>query len=486
MKKFKIKELGTVITGNTPSKKQKEYYESEDICFIKPDMILENNVCNITGSKEYISEKARAKARIVKKGDIFVTCIGTIGKIGISQMEECAFNQQINVIQSNDKIYSKYLAYCLLYNRKKLISIANAPVVPIINKTQFEEFEVYIDEDKERQLKVIELLDTIDSIIDLKQKQIKDFDLLIKSQFMDMFGEPIKNSKNWEIGTIRDVVSEVRYGTSRPAVEGGKYKYLRMGNITYNGYLDLTNLKSIDIPDLEIEKCIVQKGDVLFNRTNSKELVGKTCVFNLDEPMVIAGYIIRIRVNKKVIPVYLSAVLNSQYGKQTLFDMCKAIVGQANINAQELQNIRLCIPPIALQNQFASFVQQVEKSKLAVQKSLEELETLKQALMQQYFGRKEEGKNLEDTGIKPIVLEEIKKFAKKNGIKKVILFGSRARKDFERASDIDLAVKGGDITQFTLDVKEETSTLLDFDVVNLEKKLLDSIRKEGIIIYEEI
>ena len=184
-----------------------------------------------------------------------------------------------------------------------------------------------------------------------------------------MFGDPIKNPKNWEIGVIRDVVSEVRYGTSRPAVEGGKYKYLRMGNITYNGDLDLSDLKNIDIPDSEIEKCIVQKGDVLFNRTNSKELVGKTCVFDSDEPMVIAGYIIRVRVNKKVVPLYLSAVLNSQYGKQTLYDMCKAIVGQANINAQELQNIKLCIPPIDLQNQFATFVQQVDKSKYYIQKT---------------------------------------------------------------------------------------------------------------------
>ena len=163
---------------------------------------------------------------------------------------------------------------------------------------------------------------------------------------------------------------------------------------------------------------------------------------------------------------------------------------QPGLAVKTLNMLDIIIVDKKKQDQFATFVQQVDKSKLAVQKSLEELETLKQALMQQYFGRKEEGKNLEDTGITPIVLEEIKKFAKKNGVKKVILFGSRARGNFERASDIDLAVKGGDITHFTLDVKEETSTLLDFDVINLEEKLqeklLDSIRKEGIVIYEEI
>lgn len=200
-----------------------------------------------------------------------------------------------------------------------------------------------------------------------------------------MFGDPISNPKGWETGKIRDVVSEARYGTSRPAVEGGVYKYLRMGNITFDGHLDLNNLKYIDIPESEIKKCIVKRGDVLFNRTNSKELVGKTCVFDLDEPMVIAGYIIRVRVNDKVLPDYLSAVLNSQYGKKTLADMCKAIVGQANINAQELQNIAICIPPVELQRQFSQSVNQVNKLASNINCGLEKLETLKKALMQQYF-----------------------------------------------------------------------------------------------------
>ena len=178
-----------------------------------------------------------------------------------------------------------------------------------------------------------------------------------------MFGDPVTNPMGWEIGTIRDVVREVKYGTSRPAVEGGRYKYLRMNNITYSGQLDLTGLKYIDIPDSEVEKCVVQKGDVLFNRTNSKELVGKTCVYELDEPMIIAGHIIRVRTNEKVLPLYLSTVLNSDYGKTTLRAMCKSIIGQANINAQELQGICIAIPPLPLQNVLADFVQQVDKSK---------------------------------------------------------------------------------------------------------------------------
>ena len=238
----------------------------------------------------------------------------------------------------------------------------------------------------EEQRRIATLLDKVSDLIAKRRAQLDKLDLLVKARFVEMFGDQRTNPKGWKTGRIRDVVNEVKYGTSRPAVEGGTYKYLRMGNITFDGHLDLNDLKYIDIPEPEIEKCIVRKGDVLFNRTNSKELVGKTCVFDLDEPMVIAGYIIRVRVNERVIPEYLSSVLNSQYGKQTLSDMCKAIVGQANINAQELQNIAILIPPIELQREFALFVDRVKRLVSNVTDVIEKLETLKKALMQQYFG----------------------------------------------------------------------------------------------------
>lgn len=97
---------------------------------------------------------------------------------------------------------------------------------------------------------------------------------------------------------------------------------------------------------------------------------------------------------------------------------------------------------------------------------------------------------MHNTGIKPQVLEEIKEYARKNNLHKVVLFGSRTRGDYHRASDIDLAVCGGDIAGFSLDVRENTSTLLEFDVVdleqNLQKNFLESIEREGIVLYEKV
>ena len=358
-----MKELGEIITGNTPSKKTEEFWNSEDICFVKPDIIADNGVNEIVDSNEYISEDARKKARVVGKNSIFVTCIGSIGKIGIALDGEYAFNQQINAIIPNDRVQPKYLAYNLLFNKPRLVAIANAPVVPIINKSQFGEFTVNIETDIDRQCEIVDVLDKLTQIIQQRNKEISALDDLIKARFVEMFGDPILNSKGWEMVTIGDVVTDVRYGTSKPAVEGGKYPYLRMNNLTSDGHLDLKDLKYIDISDDEIEKCVVRKGDVLFNRTNSIELVGKTAVFDLSEDMVIAGYIIRVRLNEKLLPEVLSQYMNLEAIKGILRGMAKGAVNQANINAQELQSIKVYVPSMELQNQFVEMKEQVDKSK---------------------------------------------------------------------------------------------------------------------------
>lgn len=238
----------------------------------------------------------------------------------------------------------------------------------------------------EEQKNVVYHLDSVQSIIDLYNEQMKKLDELIKSRFVEMFGDPILNPKEWKMASIGDIVTEVRYGTSRPSVANGKFPYLRMNNLTYDGHLDLSELKRIDVPDDEIERCIVRKGDVLFNRTNSIELVGKTCVFNESEDMIIAGYIIRVRLKQIMNPIVFSCFMNTDALKNNLRNMAKGAVNQANINAQELQAIRIYLPPLDLQSQFADFVTQVEKQKATVQQSIDKLETLKNSLMQEYFG----------------------------------------------------------------------------------------------------
>ncbi len=321
----------------------------------------------------------------VNNGDVLISWSASLG-VYVWHGEKALLNQHIfKVVFNKEEISKNFFVYQVENILEKAASEAHGATMKHLTKPVFDALPFYLPS-VEEQRRIAATLDKVTDLISKRRQQLDKLDELVKARFVEMFGDPATNPKGWDKGTIRDVVTEVKYGTSKPAVEGGTYKYLRMGNITYDGHLDLTDLKYIDVPESELDKCTVKKGDVLFNRTNSKELVGKTCVYNLDETMVIAGYIIRVRVNNRVLPEYLSAVLNSSYGKKTLAEMCKAIVGQANINAQELQNIQIVIPPLELQYEFLKVIQKIEKINLPISRSLEKLQTLKKALMQEYFG----------------------------------------------------------------------------------------------------
>ena len=149
--------------------------------------------------------------------------------------------------------------------------------------------------------------------------------------------------------------------------------------------MDFSDLKYIDLNEKEKTKYLVHKGELLFNRTNSKELVGKTAVFKEDKPMAFAGYLIKLVPNKRANSEFISAYLNSSYGKKLLKKMAKNIIGMANINAQELSSIKIYIPPITLQNQFADIVAKIEDQKDLVKKAIDETQYLFDCLMSEYF-----------------------------------------------------------------------------------------------------
>ena len=302
----------------------------------------------------------------VLSGDLLMTIVGTVGRVAVvpEMLAGICLQRSVAVIKPNPTIINnRYLMYQLQSMRKFLESEARGVAQKGIYLKQVGDLSV-ITPPLDEQYRVVDTLDHISGLIHIYQQQLTKLDELIKARFVEMFGTYPDNPVGWNTGKIQDVVSNVRYGSSRPAVEGGKYPYLRMNNITYAGELDLTDTKRIDVPDSELDKCTVQRGDVLFNRTNSKELVGKTCVYNRDDMMVLAGFVIRVRVNERILPEFLVAFLNTAFSKQMLLGMCKTAIGQANINAKEMQNIGLYIPPIALQEQFVDLKKQTDKSKL--------------------------------------------------------------------------------------------------------------------------
>jgi len=210
-----------------------------------------------------------------------------------------------------------------------------------------------------------------------------------RALFQVALTKEMKAKQGWEEKKLGEVCKSVNYGTSLPSSENGKFKYLRMNNITIEGTLDLNNLKTIDVPEKELEKCVVRKDDLLFNRTNSPELVGKTCVFEEDEEMIIAGYIIRIRFNEEVFPNYASYYINLQRKIGNLRPLIVGAVHQANISAKAIQSISIPLPPLPVQQSIVSRLdalsEKVRELEETQKKVIAECDALKQALLREVF-----------------------------------------------------------------------------------------------------
>ena len=318
------------------------------------------------------------------ESELLMTCRGaTCGTINISEPYSWINGNAMVIHPFEGNITMSYLKYVL--RGIDLSNVITGAAQPQITRQSLSPLLIPIPPLPE-QSRIVEELDLLSNIIEKKRQQLSELDNLAQSIFYDMFGDPVTNEKGWEVKTIGDIVLSVNYGTSSPASENGKYKYLRMNNLTYSGFLDLKDLKTITIGEKEYEKYVVRKGDILFNRTNSKDLVGKTALFDLDEDMIIAGYIIRVRANSQmVLPVYVVKHLNTPYIKQYLANLCKGAVNQANINTKELQKIPICIPPLSLQQLFAKKIEAIEKQKALIKQSIAETEELFNSRMDYYF-----------------------------------------------------------------------------------------------------
>lgn len=382
-----MKELGEIITGNTPSKKTEAFWSSEDICFIKPDIIADDGINEIVDSNEYISENARKKARIVGKNSIFITCIGSIGKIGIASDGEYAFNQQINAIIPNDRVQPKYLAYNLLFNKPRFVAIANAPVVPIINKSQFGEFTVNIETDIDRQCEIVDVLDKFTQIIQQRNKEISALDELIKARFVELFGDPVMNEKGWITKSLLDMGRCKNGMNFHYDDEGVEINCLGVGDFKELSIIDNTDeLPTVSLKEMPSEEYLLKDDDIVFVRSNgNKALVGRSiAVYPGNVPTTFSGFCIRYRKHdNEIIVPYLLRALKADSMRMKMTGRGANI---QNLNQQILGTLVIPVPPIELQNQFADFVKQVDKSKVKVQKVLDATQKLFDSLMQQYFG----------------------------------------------------------------------------------------------------
>ena len=340
--KARLKDLGTIFTGNTPSKRVDEYWDNSDIKFIKPD-IIKDELCVIYSANEYISAGAKNASRIVPANSVLVTCIGNIGRVGITE-EEVAFNQQINAIVPNRTIIPKYLAYAIYANRKQLQAIANAPVVPIINKTQFSDFEISICESLEKQNKIVRILDTISEIITHNKKKIEALDNLIKARFVEMFKDCIESVK------LEQVVTSIKTGKLDANVEkkDGKYPFFTCDAIP----------KRIDDYAFDAEAILISGNGSRVGHVHYYK--GKFNAYQ--RTYVLSDF--RHDIDLSYLKTYLENELRPYIARN------KKGSAVPYITLPMLQNFKLPFPPLEKQKEFATFVAQIDKSKFALSNEL--------------------------------------------------------------------------------------------------------------------
>ena len=390
-----MKELGEIITGNTPSKKTEAFWSSEDICFIKPDIIADDGINEIVDSNEYISENARKKARVVGKNSIFITCIGSIGKIGIASDGEYAFNQQINAIIPNDRVQPKYLAYNLLFNKPRLVAVANAPVVPIINKSQFGEFTVNIETDIDRQCEIVDVLDKLTQIIQQRNKEISALDDLIKARFIEMFGDAVVNPMNWPVKKLKDMSVQINSGNTP---KGGSENYVEDGITFFRSQnvwkdrLEMDDIAYIDVETHEsMKRSSLKHGDILMTKTGrintENSSLGRAALYMGEDDMAnVNGHVYFIRLKPEVNNKFVLRILVSPEYRDLIRRVCVGGIDKRQLNKEHIEDFPIICPPSDMVDEYVAFADQVNKSKVKVQKALNETQKLFDSLMQQYFG----------------------------------------------------------------------------------------------------
>lgn len=379
LKDWKTLPLGNVFkttSGGTPNRKNPAYYNG-NIPWVKSGE-LESNV--IIDTEEKISEEALAgsSAKIFPKGTLLIALYGaTIGKLARLGVD-AATNQAVCGIFENGEHSTEYLYWFLFYKRRDLIKAGIGGAQPNISQTILKNVEVPLPP-KEMQKRIVSKIEELFSELDkgieeLKtaQQQLKGYrQAVLKWAFEGrLTNEDVKDCElpaGWKNVTVGDVCTSVEYGSATKSSESGKIPVLRMGNIQ-NGVFEWGDLVYTDDEE-EISKYLLKKNDVLFNRTNSAELVGKTAIYKGERPAIFAGYLIRInRIEDKVDANYLTYYLNSKQAKSYGNSVKSFGVNQSNINGTKLKTYPLPLPSLKEQRQI---VQEIE-SRLSVCDKIEE------------------------------------------------------------------------------------------------------------------
>lgn len=336
--------------------------------------------------------KIHPKTRIwcsepVKKaeaGDILISVRAPIGAMNIAN-EKCCIGRGVAALTPKEECDKKYLYYALESKVKELMLQGTGSTFKAINKKILEQTHIpKYDIDKQRY--VAHILGKVDLLIDKKQQQIEKISELVKSRFIELFGDVIYNDKKWECKRFSDITTS-RLGKmldTKHQTGTCQYPYLANFNVQWFRF-ELNNLNEMDFDEKEQVEFCLKDGDLLVCEGGE---IGRCAVWHSQiKKCFFQKALHRVRCNQKIIlPDYLSwwFKYNCDNGGFSVIEGAKATI--SHLTGAKMKVLNVVVPPIELQEQFVVFLRETDKSKLAVQKSLDELETLKKSLMQEYFG----------------------------------------------------------------------------------------------------
>lgn len=379
---IKLGDICTVVSGTTPKSDRPEYWDG-NINWVTPAELTDDSDV-IFESQRKITEKAIIDSSLkpFPAGTVLLSSRAPIGKVAIAGVEMYC-NQGFKNLICSDKIYNRYLYHYLKYKTDYLNSLGRGATFKEISKSIVENIEIPLPS-LDEQRHIAAMLDKVSNLIAKRKQQLDKLDEMTKARFVEMFGSELEFNK-WPCCTIGDVadicvgvvIKPTQYYTDKgiPA-----FRSLNIGEMCVkdNDWVYFT-----DEGHRKNQKSAIRKNDVLVVRSGAP---GTACVATEKYDGYNAVDIIIARPdNQKVNSVFLAAFTNMPHGMNQIHAKTGG-AAQQHFNVSGYKSMRLIMPPIELQNQFAAFVEQTDKSKLTIQRSCDKLEVLKKALMQRYFG----------------------------------------------------------------------------------------------------
>ena len=363
MAKYKLGEICEIVSGSTPKTGIAEYWDG-NLKWITPAEIDDESYI-ITDSARKLTELGVKKTGLSSfpSGTVILSSRAPIGKVAIAGCEMYC-NQGFKNLICSDRINNRYLYWFLKGNTAYLNSLGRGATFKEISKKIVSDIEINVPEISQ-QLAAVDALERVSEIIRLRKNQLQKLDELVKARFVEMFGSPVSNPKKWSKKTLKEVCTKLNDGThfSPESFTVGDYKYITAKNIKASGF-DFSNITYVPeaVHRPIFERCNPELGDVLYIKDGAT--TGIAIVNTLKEEFTLLSSVALLKQNRNVINGYfLAALLNNA----DMYSDIRSNMGGAAITRltiAKLDAVRVIIPPLDLQNQFAAFVEQVDKSKL--------------------------------------------------------------------------------------------------------------------------